>query len=350
MTTIHDVAKKAGVAPITVSRVINNSGYVSDALRTKVNAAIEELGYVPNVLARSLKSKRTNTIALVFTDITNPFFNVMARGVEDAASDAGFNVIFCNTDESQEQESKYIQLLLQKQVDGILLVPADTHSKSVDVIREQKTPLVIVDRRVTHKDVDIVRGDSEDGAYQITKHLIDLGHRRIALLTGPKQVSTAEDRVQGYKRAMETHGLQQYIDYHYGFFNQHSGATQTRMLFSRANKPTAIFAGNNLISIGALATLRELQIKVPEDVAMVCFDGIPDNLTTIPFMTAALQPSYEMGKRATEVLIARIQAKPNTTLESQEIIFPCNFIFRESSGVQIAKESVDLQSEISEKV
>lgn len=340
MTTIHDVAKKAGVAPITVSRVINNSGYVSEALRAKVNAAIEELGYVPNVLARSLKSKRTNTIALVFTDITNPFFNVMARGVEDAASDAGFNVIFCNTDESQEQELKYIHLLLQKQVDGILLVPADIQSKSIDIIREQETPLVIVDRRVTHEDVDIVRGDSEGGAYQITKYLIDLGHRRISLLTGPQQVSTAEDRVQGYKRAMKTHGLQDYIDYHYGFFNQHSGAVQTRMLFSRDVKPTAIFAGNNLISIGALAALRELQLKVPENVAMVCFDGIPDNLSSLPFMTAVLQPSYEMGKKATELLIERIQAKPNMPIDYQEIVFPCEYIFRDSSGARLAGPNI----------
>ena len=340
MTTIHDVAKKAGVAPITVSRVINNSGYVSEALRAKVNAAIEELGYVPNVLARSLKSKRTNTIALVFTDITNPFFNFMARGVEDAASDAGFNVIFCNTDESQEQELKYIHLLLQKQVDGILLVPADIQSKSIDIIREQETPLVIVDRRVTHKDVDIVRGDSEGGAYQITKYLIDLGHRRISLLTGPQQVSTAEDRVQGYKRAMKTHGLQDYIDYHYGFFNQHSGADQTRMLFSRDVKPTAIFAGNNLISIGALAALRELQLKVPENVAMVCFDGIPDNLSSLPFMTAVLQPSYEMGKKATELLIERIQAKPNMPIDYQEIVFPCEYIFRDSSGARLAGPNI----------
>ncbi|MFN2305100.1 MAG: LacI family DNA-binding transcriptional regulator [Anaerolineales bacterium] len=340
MTTIHDVAKKAGVAPITVSRVINNSGYVSDTLRAKVNAAIEELGYVPNVLARSLKSKRTNTLALVFTDITNPFFNVMARGVEDAASDEGFNVIFCNTDESQEQEIKYIHLLLQKQVDGILLIPADSDSKSIDIIRTQKTPLVIVDRRVGHKDVDIVRGDSEGGAYQITEHLINLGHRRISLLTGPQQVSTAEDRVQGYKRAMEAHGLHQYIDYHYGFFNQQSGATQARQLFSRDDKPTAIFAGNNLISIGALAALRELHIKVPQDVAMVCFDGIPENLSSIPFMTAVTQPSYEMGKRATELLISRIQSPTNTPVDYQDIVFPCQLILRESSGEKLTAPNI----------
>src|ERR1035438_7551260 len=124
MPTITDVAKRAGVAPITVSRVINNSGYVAAGVRTRVEAAVVELGYVPNRLARSLRSRRSNTLALVLTDITNPFFTTVARGVEDAASDAGFMVMVCNTDERESEESKYLRLLLSHRVDGILLVPA----------------------------------------------------------------------------------------------------------------------------------------------------------------------------------------------------------------------------------
>lgn len=337
MATIHDVAKRAGVAPITVSRVINDSGYVSDQVREKVNAAIEELGYVPNILARSLKSKRTNTLALVFTDITNPFFTLLARGVEDTSSDANFNVIFCNTDESQEKEDNYIQLLLQKQVDGILLVPASSNSKSIAVIQEQKTPLVILDRRVSSDQVDTVRGDSEGGAYQLTKHLIDLGHKRIAMLSGPHCVSTAVDRYLGYKRAMEENGLGDYIQYYFGSFSPDGGRELTRKVLSEDPKPTAIFAGNNLIAIGVLSVLRNAGIKVPDDIALVSFDDIPENLTLFPFLTVVTQPSYEMGKRATELLISRI--KKDSEPKNQEIIFPVEFFERASSGGHLEKKS-----------
>jgi LacI family transcriptional regulator len=337
MATIHDVAKKAGVAPITVSRVINNSGYVSDKVRIKVNQAIIELGYVPNVLARSLKSKRTNTIALVFTDITNPFFNTIARGVEDSAYRAGFNVIFCNTDESVEQEYKYIQLVLQKQVDGILLVPVDTRSKAIDAIQEQNTPLVVIDRKVPYDNIDSVRGDSEGGAYLITKHLIDLGHQRISMLSGPKGVSTAEDRINGYCRAMESSGLTQFIDYHYGKFAQQSGFETTRALFSQEIKPTAIFAGNNLIAIGALSSLRESGMHIPQDVAVVSFDGIPENLTVFPFLTTVDQPSYEIGKKAAELLFSRIKNEPDGPKDFQKIVFPVTVNIRESSADMLVK-------------
>lgn len=333
MATIHDVAKLAGVAPITVSRVINNSGYINEKTREKVEVAIARLGYVPNVLARSLKSKRTNTLALVFTDITNPFFTIIARGVEDTAGYAGFNVIFCNTDESQEKEDNYIQVILQKQVDGILLVPAGSNTKSIQIIKDQGTPLVVLDRRIDNADVDIVRGDSVGGAKLLTQHLIDLGHRHITLINGPHNVSTAEDRLIGYKRTMEENGLKDNIQSFYGSFTQASGNHLTQMVFDKDTKPTAIFAANNLIAVGVLRALNGLGLRVPEDVALVSFDDIPDNLTMFPFMTAVSQPSYEMGKTATELLIARI--KNVSASGYQDIVLPVDFIERNSSGKAI---------------
>ena len=336
MPTIHDVAKKAGVAPITVSRVINNSGYVSDKLRKKVNEAIDELGYVPNVLARSLKSKRTNTLALVLTDITNPYFNILARGVEDAASKDGFTVIICNTDESQEQEDKYIQLLLQKQVDGILLVPADVESKSIDLIHKQDTPVVVVDRRLDHVKVDTVRGDSEGGAYTLTEYLIGLGHRRIVLLSGPHKVSTSLDRVRGYRRAMSDHGLDNLVDFRFGDYTQMSGRAITKALFTQDEPPTAIFGGNNLISIGALSALRELKIQVPDEVAVVSFDDIPESLTINPFMTVIAQPPYEIGEKATQILMSRIKENITVAEQCQDVVYPVDLIIRESSGCQLS--------------
>lgn len=335
MPTIHDVARKAGVAPITVSRVINNSGYVSDKLRAKVNAAIDELGYVPNVLARSLKSKRTNTIALVFTDITNPFFNILARGVEDTAYQAGYHVIFCNTDETQEREDKYIELLLQKQVDGILLVPADINSRSIDIIHKQNTPVVVIDRFVMHEGVDIVRGDSEGGAYQLTKHLIDLGHKRISLISGREKVSTSVDRVNGYQQAMKDSGLASYIDYYFGQFSVQSGIDFTNQLLSKANKPTAIIGGNNFVAVGVLTALQKLNMLVPEDVAVVSFDEIPVNLIHNPFLTAIVQPPYEIGQKATQLLVSRIQNGDKPQVPFRDIVLPVKLIVRSSSGGMI---------------
>jgi len=196
MPNITDVAKQAGVAPITVSRVINNSGYASDETRKRVEEAIEELGYVPNTLARGLRSKRTHTLALVMTDITNPFFTLIARGVEDAASAAGFTVIFCNTDESESEEQKYTQILAQQQVDGVLLVPACSNPDSVKFLQSKDITVVLLDRRVPGVSADLVRCDSRNGATQLIQYLIALGHTQITIITGPQHVSTSEDRVK----------------------------------------------------------------------------------------------------------------------------------------------------------
>jgi LacI family transcriptional regulator len=332
MATIHDVAKRAGVAPITVSRVLNHSGYASQDTRERVEAAIAELEYVPNRLARSLRSKRTNTLALILTDITNPFFTTVARGVEDTASDAGFTVVFCNTDESETEEQKYLQVVLQQQVDGILLVPARSTPESVDMIQKQGTPVVVLDRKMPpDTEVDVVRCENVEGAYQLVKLLIGLGHRQIAVVSGPKIVSTAEDRVIGYCRAMTEAGLGNRADLiQYGAFTQASGYEMTLKVLAIQPQPTAIFAANNLIGIGALKALQDAGLRVPEDVAMVSYDDLPANLVTFPFFTVAVQPAYEMAKKATQLLLARLSGEPSTPC--QEVVLPTEIIIRQSSG------------------
>ena len=331
MTTLQDVADRAGVAPITVSRVINNSGYVSDTTRRRVEHAIVELEYVPNVLARSLRSRQTNTLALVLTDIANPFWTTVARGVEDAASAAGFNVIFCNTDESEDAQDQYLRMLLQKQVDGVLLVPARSKPDSVLFIQKQDTPVVVLDRRVPGAQVDGVRCDSEEGAYRLVYLLLSLGHRRIAMLSGPKDVSTAVDRVAGYRRGLTEAGVA--IDdllILYGEFTQASGFEMARRAMALLPRPTALFAANNFIATGAIRALRKMNLYVPDDVALVSFDDFPPTLLIDPFMTVANQPAYEMGRRATELLLARLEGEEMEA--SQEIILPTEIIVRRSSG------------------
>jgi LacI family transcriptional regulator len=332
MATIHDVAKRAGVAPITVSRVLNHSGYASQDTRERVEAAIAELEYVPNRLARSLRSKRTNTLALILTDITNPFFTTVARGVEDTASDAGFTVVFCNTDESETEEQKYLQVVLQQQVDGILLVPASSTPESVDMIQKQGTPVVVLDRKMPpDTEVDVVRCENVEGAYQLVKLLIGLGHRQIAVVSGPKIVSTAEDRVVGYQQAMTEAGLDAETNLiHYGAFTQASGYEMANRILVLQPQPTAIFAANNLIGIGVLKALQDAGLRVPEDVAMVSYDDLPANLVTFPFFTVAVQPAYEMACKATQLLLARLSGEPPA--HCQEVVLPTEIIIRQSSG------------------
>src|SRR5688572_26630646 len=175
MPTIRDVAKRAGVAPITVSRVVNNAGYISSETRTRVEQAIAELHYVPNSLSRSLRFKKTNTIAFIVSDITNPFWTTVTRGIEDASSEHGLNVILCNTDENPGKQDNYVNVLLQKQTDGFLLVPARENPGIVRKIQKQQVPLVVIDREVKDVEVDIVRSDDIGGAYEMTKYLIELG-------------------------------------------------------------------------------------------------------------------------------------------------------------------------------
>jgi LacI family transcriptional regulator len=331
MITIADVAKRAGVSKMTVSRVINNSGYTSQETRARVEQAIEELGYIPNALARSLRFKRTRTIALIVTDITNPFFTTVARGVEDMANDQGFSVIFCNTDEAADEEARYVNVLLQKQVDGLLLVPAGGADETVEFLANHTVPFVLLDRRVPGMDVDVVRCDSEKGAHDIVRHLLDLGHRRIAALGGSAQITSSLDRVDGYRRAMSEAGLQR--EAHRAYFTSFTvagGYEAAEMALAESPLPTAFFATNNFIAIGAMRLLKERGLSVPDDLSVVSFDDLPAAIVLDPFLTVIEQHAYEMGRRATQLLLERLHGKGSK--EPQEILIPTELIIRRSSA------------------
>lgn len=330
MPTVLDVAKVAGVAPITVSRVINNSGYISQETKEKVEAAIIELGYVPNTLARGLRSKRTNSLALVVADITNPYFTSMARGVEDVAGSSGYSVIYCNTDESETKEDKYANILVQRQVDGVLLVPAGGNARTVRYFENNKIDVVVLDRRVPEKNTNLVCSDSVNGAKELTDLLIKLGHQQIAIITGPNNVSTSTDRVVGYRNSLEEAGLSANEQVYFGGFNQQTGYESTRIAMCSSQKPTAFFAANNFILIGVVKALRELNLKVPEDVSVVGFDDFPESMLIEPFFTVAIQPAYEMGQKAAELLIKQINGE--IVDNSQTIILPTDIIVRRSAG------------------
>jgi len=308
--------------------VINRSGYVSEETRRRVEEAIVELKYVPNALAQGLRFNRTNVIALVVSDITNPFWTTVARGTEDA-SEENFSVILCNTDENVVKQDKYIRLLLQRQVDGFLLVPSQSTAESIVLIEQQKVPLVILDRQVSGVTTDVVRGDSEGGAYDLTCYLLGLGHRRIAILSGPKTASTSTQRVAGYKRAFDEAGLK--VDPNlisYGKFHQDSGYERTRQILTLSERPTALFAANNFIAIGVMKALYEAGLRVPDDMSVVSFDDLPLGLLVQPFLTVVAQPAYEMGYRATKLLLKRI-ANP-AEASPEEIVLPTQLLVRQS--------------------
>ena len=336
MTTISDVAKRAGVSAMTVSRVINNSGYISQATRTRVEMAIAELGYVPNVLGRQLRSKQTKMLALVLSDITNPFFTTIARGVEDVAGARGFSVMFCNTDESEAEESQYLLMLVQRQVDGVLLVPANSSGTSLRMLASHHVPVVVIDRRVEGRHVDSVGTDSVAGAHALTRHLIELGHRRIAILTGRPSVSTSIDRVAGFRRALAEAGIELderlvlYGEFNYGEFNQADGARMARQVVALDPPPTAIFAANNFIAFGAMRALREAGIRVPDDISIVAFDDLPPEWVADPFLTVMVQPAYEIGRRAAELMLERLG--PVRPADGREVLLPSELVVRRSSA------------------
>lgn len=331
MSTIRDVAHRAGVSTMTVSRVVNSSGHTSLQTRERVEHAVAELGYVPNAVARHLRSKRTKTIALVLSDITNPFFTTIARGVEDVAGPRGFGVMFCNTDESESEEIDYLQMLIQRQVDGVLLVPAGRSIEPLRLLRSQHVPVVVLDRRVASRQVDQVRTDSVLGAYRLTRHLVELGHRRIGMLTGHRTISTSVDRVAGYERALAEAGVN--LDpklVRYGGFGLAGGYRMATEVLAAEPRPTALFAANNFVAFGAMRALRERSLRVPDDISLVCFDDLPEEWLIDPFLTVVDQPAYEMGRQAAELLLERLDG--THPKGGHAIVLPGEFIERRSTA------------------
>lgn len=328
MSAIHDVAKLAGVAPMTVSRVVNNNGYVSEETRRRVEAAIRELDYVPNALGSSLRSKRTQTLALVLSDIANPFWTTVARAVEDTANKYGYHIIIGNTDESPEKQNDYLTFLMKKQVDGFLLVP--TSADTLLPLQKRGVSFVVLDQHYPDIHFDTVRGDSTGGAYALTQHLLGLGHRRLAIISGPRDLPTAADRVAGFLQALEEAGISEPPQIYSGGFNHETGYECTRRILRTTPRPTAIFATNNSITVGTMRALLEAKLRIPDEMSVVGFDEFPPAITYDPFLTVAAQPAYQIGQKATELLLSRLDGiGPGAP---QEIVFPVEIIVRRSSG------------------
>lgn len=331
MVTIYDIAKQANVSAMTVSRVINNTGRISDKTRKKVKKVMEELHYVPNLNARSLVLQKTNILSLLITDITNPFYTTLARGAEDTAKRYGYKLLFGNSDEDYEKEKDYVDMILSTRVDGVLFAPAGDRSlRNLELLQARGVPFVILDRGVPGLESDMVAGDSKEGARKLAQHLIGLGHRRIALVNGSLDVSTARLRFQGYTEALLLNRIEvdESLVLHKSYRDLHDDAA-IEALLQHSDPPTAIFAANNFLAVAVIRTLRHRGLRVPEDISVVCFDDLDLASALDPFLTVAAQPAYQFGAMGAQLLIERIE-KTAVQPEPRTIILPSELIVRSS--------------------
>ncbi|MBC8265075.1 MAG: LacI family DNA-binding transcriptional regulator [Anaerolineales bacterium] len=328
MATLKDVAERAGVSTATVSHVLNETRFVSEELRQRVYQTIEELNYRPDAIARSLRRRKTRNIGMIVPDISYPFLAEVARGVGSAGLELGYNVILCDSDGDLEREAEYIELLQEKKADGIVFVAASESSGHVQALIEQEMPVVVCDRELPGMEVDTVIADNVGSGYQATEHLIELGHRRIGCIAGPQVLEVSTKRVEGYKRALEQHGIPLSEELVVrGNFRSRGGYEAMWELLALDEPPTAVFACNDLMAIGAICAASQKRLRIPQDVAIVGCDDIALASFTNPSLTTVAQPKHEMGTAAVEMLVERIRDKSRPPTRR---LLPTELVLRDS--------------------
>jgi DNA-binding LacI/PurR family transcriptional regulator len=311
MATIRDIAKRAGVSVATVSYVINGTKPVAPQTAARVRRAMEELDYYPNAAAQSLRTRTTHVIGAVISDITNPFFATLVRGVEDCARESGYSVLICNTGESLENERLYLELLCRRRVDGLILAPTGKNDELIHRLIKRKMHIVFIDRVLPDISAPAVLSQNEEGAYLATSHLIQHGHWRIGIVLGLPDVSTTRERYRGYLKALRDHGILLHPSLVVHGHSRVAAAREAcRALLSRADPPTALFVTNNLMTIGAMQAIRENGLRCPRDISVVGFDDFEWAEAFDPPLTTVAQRPYEIGRRAAQTLLAMIRGRP----------------------------------------
>ena len=309
MITIREIAELANVSTATVSKVINGKDqYISEATRQKILEIVEKEGYIPNGIAKSLKVRKTKTIGIIMPDVMNLFFSELARGAEDAAEKRGYSVILCNTDNRESKEEKYLNILQEKMVDGIIMTAAEASmNKSV---KRSKTPMVLVDRDIElDKPVGRITVNNEEGAFMATKFLIEKGCKNIGFISSEKKNKPSAERLEGYKRALKEYKLD--IDEKKIFLENFTIDSGYKGVISLLEKTQVdgIFCGNDLIAFGAIKGLKEKKVKIPEEVKIIGFDDISMSQFIDPPLTTIKQPIYQLGEEAVKMLVAIIEKK-----------------------------------------
>jgi LacI family transcriptional regulator len=343
MATMADVARSAGVSVATVSHVLNDTRPVLPHTRQAVLDAVEELGYTPNTLARSLVTARTRSIGLAVSAISNPYFTEILQGVEAAALEAGYSLLIADPHDDPEHERKVVQLLHERRVDGMIVAPSAQPRGLLAYLSRHGVPAVLLDRLVDAPDAqgdprfDQVCADNAEPMSRLVTHLAGLGHRRIGLVAGLPGLSTTSERIMGYRSGLAFAGLSYDERLLVHGDSESAGAEQaTADLLSLGAPPTALVTGNNAMTIGALRALRALGVSVPDGMALCCFDDFTWADLFSPRLTAVAQPSKEIGARAVRVLLERL-AEPDRP--ARTVRLPCTFVHRTSCGCSDPSES-----------
>lgn len=309
MTTIKEIARLANVSSATVSKIINGKDkYISEETRQRVLEIIEREGYIPNGIAKSLKMKRTKTIGIIVPDVMNLFFSEVAKGAEDSAEKKGYSVILCNSDNSKTKEEKYINILQEKMVDGIILTASEGEARKY--LKRCNTPMVLVDRNLDlDKPIGRIIVDNVEGTYKATNYLIEKGCKSIGFISSEEVNKLAKERLLGYKKALEENGIE--IDPKRIFLKSFSVETGYEGVdyLLKDTSVDSICCGNDLIAIGAIQRLKEKGIRVPEDVKIIGFDDISISKYVDPPLTTVRQPIYKLGEEAVNILVAIIEKK-----------------------------------------
>lgn len=330
MATVKDVAKAAGVSAASVSRVLSNHPSVSPGLRKKVLAAAGELNFRPNAVGRALRRTGTRTIGLVVSDLLNPFFTELARAVEDAAREAGYLLIVGNADESPEQQDRYVETLLERQVDGLIVVPTVETSPLLREAADLERHIVLVDRPAADVSAPLVASDTAPAITELVDHLVATGRREIGMISGPEQAGTTRERVAALRDALAAHELQLRSDRLWvGDYRRESGRELMKEMLDEGTTPQALLVGNGRMALGVLETLSSYPAVVPQlarDLALAAIDDLEVFPLVHPSITAIEQPSRELGRQAFTSLLARMGGH-----DVGSVRLPCTLRLREST-------------------
>ncbi|WHY85527.1 LacI family DNA-binding transcriptional regulator [Neobacillus novalis] len=310
--TIEDVAKLAKVSIATVSRVINNQGGVRKATEERIVSAINELGYIRSAVARSMKRKETHTIGIIVPDIKNPFFPFVVSGIEQKAREKGYYTILSSTNESPIVEEEIVKIFIERGVDGVIITTANETGDHIKLLHDQGIPIVAIDRAIKNFEVDTVLVDNVNGSYQAVQHLILQGHKKIAIICGPQNTTPGHERFLGYKKALEDYNIP--LDDKLviqGDFMEGSGFHATHELFDLEARPTAIFSSNNLMTIGCMKALVDLDWKLGEEVSFIGFDDVEIATFIKPKLSVVSRPMNTLGEIAVQLLYERMNVKGN---------------------------------------
>ena len=298
----------AGVSLGTVSHVLNNTAGVREATRQRVMEAVQLAGYQPSQLARGLRRDKTNMIGMIIPDITNPFFPAVVRGAEDVAFSKGYRLILCNTDNDHSKEIMHLNELRTYLPAGLIVIPSNFSdlTTQAEYYRRAGSGVVCIDRLPRNWSGDSVTSDNEAGAYNATRHLIQLGHKRLAAITGPLHLTNAMDRLGGFKRAAKEAKLQLSPEYiQETSFDKQGGHAKTLILLRLIPRPTVIFAGNDMIALGVLLAVREAGLRCPEEISIIGFDDLDLAETTNPSLSSVSRSGYQLGTTAAQILVDR---------------------------------------------